>query len=151
MADDNSAGEKSEQATPRKREEAREQGTVAKSQDLNTALLLLAAFLVLFFSFGLLLDQLAGVCIRSYTALSTERLDFDHAAFLLSRMRDFVNDMHLAAGDRGDGRGPGVFCRLGFTFSVKPLAPDPEPAQSDQGLQRILSKARLDAIPIPES
>ena len=40
-------GEKTEPATPRKRQEARERGQVAKSTDLNVALLLLAAFLVL--------------------------------------------------------------------------------------------------------
>jgi flagellar biosynthetic protein FlhB len=39
--------DKTEPATPRKRQEARERGQVAKSTDLNTAVLLLAAFLML--------------------------------------------------------------------------------------------------------
>ena len=39
--------EKTEPATPRKRQEARERGQVAKSTDLNVALILLGAFLVL--------------------------------------------------------------------------------------------------------
>ena len=40
-------GDKTEQATPRKRQEARERGQVAKSTDLTIALLLLGAFLML--------------------------------------------------------------------------------------------------------
>ena len=40
-----SFGEKTEPATPRKREEARKKGQVAKSQDLTSALILLAALL----------------------------------------------------------------------------------------------------------
>ena len=46
MAEDD-LGERTEQATPRKREEARERGQVAKSTDLNVALLLLCAFVTL--------------------------------------------------------------------------------------------------------
>ena len=41
------SGDKTEAPTPRKREEAREQGNVARSQDLTTAALILAAMLLL--------------------------------------------------------------------------------------------------------
>lgn len=44
---DSSMQEKTEEATPRKREEARNDGEVPKSQELNTAVLLLGAALVL--------------------------------------------------------------------------------------------------------
>ncbi len=44
---ENSAGEKTEEATPKKRMDARKQGTVAKSQDLSGALGLLAIILAL--------------------------------------------------------------------------------------------------------
>lgn len=47
MADDSSMQEKTEDATPRKREEARDEGRVPKSQELTTAALLLGAALVL--------------------------------------------------------------------------------------------------------
>lgn len=45
------AGEKTEKATPKKREDERKKGRVAKSQDVNTALLLLFSFIMLA-SFG---------------------------------------------------------------------------------------------------
>lgn len=41
------AGEKTEQATPKKREDERNKGKVAKSQDINTAVLLLFSFITL--------------------------------------------------------------------------------------------------------
>ncbi|MBM7692249.1 flagellar biosynthetic protein FlhB [Peribacillus deserti] len=41
------SGEKTEKATPKKREDARKKGQTAKSQDLNTAIVLLAVFFLL--------------------------------------------------------------------------------------------------------
>ncbi|GEN33606.1 flagellar biosynthesis protein FlhB [Aneurinibacillus danicus] len=43
------SGEKTEKATPRKRQKAREEGQVAKSQEVSAALILLAIFLFLLF------------------------------------------------------------------------------------------------------
>ena len=44
------AGEKTEKATPKKRQDSRKKGQVAKSQDVNTAIGLLAVFLFLSFA-----------------------------------------------------------------------------------------------------
>lgn len=41
------AGEKTEKATPKKREDERKKGSVAKSQDVNTAFILLFSFIIL--------------------------------------------------------------------------------------------------------
>ena len=41
------AGEKTEKATPKKRQDSRKKGQVAKSQDINTAINLIAVFAVL--------------------------------------------------------------------------------------------------------
>src|SRR5919199_3159437 len=41
------AGEKTEKATPKRREEARKKGQVARSQDLNGALVLIAGLIAL--------------------------------------------------------------------------------------------------------
>ena len=38
------AGEKTEKATPKKRQDSRKKGQVAKSQDMNTAINLIAVF-----------------------------------------------------------------------------------------------------------
>ena len=43
------SGEKTEKATPKKRQDSRKKGQVAKSQDVNTAVVLFAAFFLMFF------------------------------------------------------------------------------------------------------
>ncbi|MCU9612088.1 flagellar biosynthesis protein FlhB [Caldibacillus lycopersici] len=51
------AGEKTEKATPKKRQDVRKKGQTAKSQDLITAFILLAVFFVLLFTGPKMLDQ----------------------------------------------------------------------------------------------
>ncbi|AZO94056.1 flagellar biosynthesis protein FlhB [Halocella sp. SP3-1] len=60
MAKDSSTGEKTEAPTPKKLKEAREEGQVARSQELGTAFTLLASFLVLHFAFKEMLFSMAG-------------------------------------------------------------------------------------------
>lgn len=56
MAED--LGERTEQATPKRRRDAREEGNVARSADLSSALMLGAGAIVIWFGFGPLLDYL---------------------------------------------------------------------------------------------
>lgn len=58
--------EKTEKATPKKRQEARKKGQVAKSQDLNTALILFLVFLYLLFSGGMIREQLLSMVRHSF-------------------------------------------------------------------------------------
>src|ERR1700750_1075436 len=57
MAGDN----KTEKATPKRREEARKKGTVAKSSDLNGAVILLVGLITLGITGGSTAQRLAGV------------------------------------------------------------------------------------------
>lgn len=52
--------EKTEQATPKRRDEARRKGQTAKSQELNSAVVLLAALASLYVLGGMLFNNLAG-------------------------------------------------------------------------------------------
>lgn len=52
--------EKTEEATPKRREEARRKGQTAKSQELNSAVVLLSAMISLYVLGGILFNQLAG-------------------------------------------------------------------------------------------
>ena len=61
MADENKDQEKTEEATPKRREETREKGQVAKSRDL-TSVAVLGACLVYFYFGGLAMaNQLMGL------------------------------------------------------------------------------------------
>lgn len=55
------AGEKTEKATPKKRQDSRKKGQVAKSQDVNTAIVLLVGFGLLSFLGGYLKDILIEI------------------------------------------------------------------------------------------
>ena len=63
FAKEGAGGEKTEAATPKKLDKAREEGQVAKSQDLNTAVLLFVLFGCLKIFGGFVADQL----IKCYT------------------------------------------------------------------------------------
>ncbi len=57
---DNSSGQKTEKPTPKKLEKAKEEGQVAKSQELNSAFTLFASFFILYALFGSILQSLSG-------------------------------------------------------------------------------------------
>ncbi len=65
------AGEKTEKATPKRREEAREKGQVAKSMDLNGAAVLLASLLALA-SFGPRMAERLGALMRTTLGLISD-------------------------------------------------------------------------------
>ena len=68
-------GEKTEQPTLRKREEARQRGQVAKSTDLSTSVILLASLLGLRFFGGLIWDGLSTMTINIYSNLDDAHLE----------------------------------------------------------------------------
>ncbi len=65
------AGEKTEKATPKKREDSRKKGQVLKSQDVTSALVLLSVFLFLFFAGGLMSNQIFRFFQQSFTEYVT--------------------------------------------------------------------------------
>ena len=60
------AGEKTEKATPKKRQDARKKGQVAKSQDLNTSIVLLTGFTTLLFLGGYMKDIVLGIYLDAF-------------------------------------------------------------------------------------
>ncbi len=66
MADNDSDQEKTEEATPRRKEKAREEGQVARSRELNTFLLLLGGVIGLYSMGNMLYDQLGAVMEQAF-------------------------------------------------------------------------------------
>jgi flagellar biosynthetic protein FlhB len=60
------AGEKTESATPKKRQEAREKGQVAKSMELPAAFILLSAFLALYMLGSFMKDRITRIFSDTY-------------------------------------------------------------------------------------
>ena len=63
-------GEKTEEPTPKKRADARKKGTVAKSQELNTAFILLIGFLIVRILWEYIYGNIAEYTIYLYSHLS---------------------------------------------------------------------------------
>lgn len=70
------AGEKTEKATPKKREDSRKKGQVLKSQDVTSAIVLLCVFLFFFFASGFMRERFFTFFKQSFTEYVTVK-DFD--------------------------------------------------------------------------
>src|SRR4051812_9290253 len=64
------AGDKTEAPTPRRRQEAREQGNVARSQDLTAAVLLIGTMMLLHYTGGSLVAALKTLMAETLSAAS---------------------------------------------------------------------------------
>lgn len=80
---DNSGGEKTEKPTPRRLQKAREEGQVAKSQELNSAFTLLASFFTLYFVFANFIQSLTGKMSSFLSLSSLPEITIDNSYTLL--------------------------------------------------------------------
>lgn len=70
FASNTDGGEKTEAATPKKLSKAREEGQVAKSSEINTAVSIMSLFLVLKLTTGFLYKNFSNFFIESYSNIS---------------------------------------------------------------------------------
>ncbi len=69
------AAEKTEEATPRRREKAREEGQIAKSQDLNSALVLSANLAIFFTLAPMIVEQMINILKYALSNLQPDKID----------------------------------------------------------------------------
>ncbi len=77
------AGEKTEKATPKKRQDSRKKGQVAKSQDINTAVNLIAVFAVLAMMGSFMYEQITGLMIDIFQNKMLENITMENMQTLL--------------------------------------------------------------------
>jgi flagellar biosynthetic protein FlhB len=132
--------DRTEPATPRRREEARERGQVARSADLSSAFVLLAAVLALRFAGRPLLEGLFGATaavlgglgsVDDDPALLTSRFGGAFLAVLLGFL-PFAGIVLAAALAVNLGQ-------VGFLFTAEPLKPDLDRVNPVSGLGRLFS------------
>lgn len=141
---DDGTGEKTEPATPRRREEARKKGQVFKSTDLNSAVILVAGAVVLFVTFPYMVEQLRN--FTSLYLLDRSLTDFTNdyiykllleVLILLGKMlfpvflATFITALII------------TYLQVGFVFSSDPLTPKLERLNPVEGFKRIFSKRAL--------
>ena len=136
--------EKTEQATPRRREEARKKGQVARSQELNSAVVLMAGLTGLYFLATALYRNLAGFTVhilqRSHTFelnptnCSTYMLDWGKLFF------GVVGPIVLVVGTAALAVSLG---QVGFMLNEEALTLKLNRLDPIQGTKRIISKRSL--------
>jgi len=137
-------GEKTEAPTPRRREEAREKGQVAKSSDLCAAITLLGAMILLQLAGGPMFESLALLTRKSLDSLhkgavteESMRACFSYcAAFIFASAAPVVLGL-LAVGLASD------LLQTGFVWSAEPLNPDLARLDPVKGMARIFSRRGL--------
>ncbi|MGM0844613.1 MAG: flagellar biosynthesis protein FlhB [Bacillota bacterium] len=134
------AGEKTEKATPKKRQDSREKGQTAKSQDVNTAVILLAVFLFLTFSASYTANIIYDLFRKSFQDYMI--MDLTQGSFSLI----FIEVMQQVAILLGPimlvALLAGIFSnyiQVGVLFTSKPLEPKLEKIDPIKGAKRIFS------------
>jgi flagellar biosynthesis protein FlhB len=138
------AGEKTEKATPKKRQDTRKKGQVAKSQDVNTAILLFAVFLFLMFIGGFLLDTFKNMYKVSFTEFIHWELTEENIATVmfqstLEGTKAVIPIMAVAAiaGIAAN------YLQIGFLFSGEPLKFNLKKINPIEGAKKIFSARAL--------
>lgn len=134
------AGEKTEKATPRKREDERKKGKVAKSQDVNTAILLLFAFMILGIYGSTMKNQMTSLYEYTFTEYihwelntQTVMLIFTEIMIEVAKVIAPVMLIALIAGIAAN------LLQIGFLFTTEPLKFDLKKIDPIQGAKRIFS------------
>jgi flagellar biosynthesis protein FlhB len=133
-------GEKTEKATPKKRQDAKKKGQTAKSQDVNTAVILLAVFLFLTFSasyvgnivFNLFHHTFEQYMLMDLTENTVQVITLD----LMKELALLLGPIMLVA------LVAGVFSnyvQVGAMFTTEPLQPKLEKIDPIKGFKRIFS------------
>lgn len=138
------AQEKTEKATPKRRQEARKKGQVARSADLPSSLIFLSVFLFLFFAGGLFAQKFISLFrlpLEQWLLLDVSETQvvelykdvlLQFAAIVLPLM-----GVSVAAGVIGN------YVQFGFLFTSEPLIMKAERLDPIQGAKRIFSRRAL--------
>lgn len=135
------AGEKTEKATAKKREDSRKKGQVMKSQDVTSAIVLLSVFLFLFFASGFMRDRFFSFFTHSFSEyISIQTLDFDSVMTIyidvLKSMAFILLPIMVVAMIAAV---VGNVLQFGLLFTTEPLKFDLKKIDPIKGLKRIFS------------
>ncbi|NMH71169.1 flagellar biosynthesis protein FlhB [Bacillus sp. RO3] len=134
------SGEKTEKATPKKRDDARKKGQTAKSQDVNTAIILLAVFLFLTFSgsyIGNIVFDLFNQTFREYMLMELSENTVQVITMdIMKEMAMLLGPIMLVALIAGLFSN---YIQVGVMFTTQPLQPKLEKIDPIKGFKRIFS------------
>jgi len=138
------AGEKTEEATPKRKEEARGKGQVAKSMEMNSVFVIVAAFFTLKIIGSYIFDELAGymkfvfsnLMIGDITITSAQQIFIGFAIIFLKTTLPVMFVILVTALAIN-------FAQVGFAFSMEPLMPNFDKINPLSGFGRLFSKRSI--------
>jgi len=143
FADDSPTGQRTEEATPRRREKAREEGQVAKSPDLSGMVVVTLCVIVIYYS-GSFSMKIIGEYLK--TAYSNMLINFDDAA-INKLIIDFTVTTWLAILPVAITATIAAlainFYQVGFVYSLEPLIFNVSRFNPINGMSKIFSKEPL--------
>jgi flagellar biosynthetic protein FlhB len=145
FADDGS-GEKTETATPRKKQKAREEGQVAKSQEVSTAFMLIAGFIALRFFGMYIFTNLAAVFPYMYGYISDPSMFTDYETVHSIMGMIFMRVLYVVAPMLAVALFIGLLTnviQVGWHPTSKPLAPKFSKLNPIKGIKKIFSTRAL--------
>ncbi|MBM7552734.1 flagellar biosynthesis protein FlhB [Thalassobacillus pellis] len=138
------SGEKTEKATPKKKEDSRKKGQVAKSQDVNTGILLLFMFSLFFVMGGFLKEVFTTMYQHTFQEYihwevteNTVHQVFSEMTIELSKVVGPIMGVAILAGLASN------WLQLGFLFTAEPLKFKLEKINPIQGAKKIFSARAL--------
>jgi len=134
------AGEKSEKATPQKRQESKRKGQVAKSPEVAGAMIMLGGILLLYFLGGWILEQVLTIYRISYTHYIGWQLTPTNIRTLFEQMG--INTAKILAPIMIIGMVFGFignYIQVGPLFTAEPLKAKLERINPIKGAKRIFS------------
>lgn len=138
------AEEKTEQPTPRRRQEARRKGQVFKSQELSSAVLFLGAFAAIYLLFPYMMDEFRILVHYTWQVPPGQVIwpgDFGGVfLFTMGAYARMVGPLLLVVLVLGI---LASLIQVGFLFSSDPLTPKLDRLNPIEGLKRIFSKKAL--------
>jgi flagellar biosynthetic protein FlhB len=138
------AAERTEQATPRRREEARKRGDIPRSVEVNAAISLLTGWIVLFVFGAVMVERMMGIMRWQFTTLDRSDMTF-------SDLRSMTNDLGMEIFRillplvgllmiAGFVTGLG---QAGFQVSLAGLKPQPQRLNPAAGIKRLFGLTGL--------
>lgn len=144
MAEENKDQEKTEEATPKRREETREKGNVAKSRDLASIAVLGACLVYLYFGASTMASQLMDL-MKVYFRKSGQMavsMDNVHVLLLDFALKTFLLLIPFLLVALLSGLIINIL-QVGFTFSAEAITPKFSKVDPIQGFQRLFSLRSL--------
>ncbi|MEN6349769.1 MAG: flagellar biosynthesis protein FlhB [Syntrophomonas sp.] len=137
-------GEKTEKATPRRREEARKKGQVFKSADLSSAVILVAGSMAMIFSFPYIVSQIKGFTQLYLLHRGTQSLTQAYTYYMFLEAMQLMGRVCLPVlGTTFITALLVSYLQVGFIFSTESLTPDLNRLNPVEGFKRVFSRRAL--------